>query len=350
MLKEVRLGLSGLFAIAIVTGLFCVNVLAADGLPADTPAQAKARKALNGKGYIYVPEKNQLSRINVDGSDLRVLWKSENARDKITLCQVSWDGLSLAFVVSPAKTSGPSGEQDLWMMKYDGTDPKKILHRSYSSWFKKLYCAWTPDSAWLVVANGTKIDAVNRKTGKLKAVMQIKVANEAKSGLGYLSSDLHGNFYYWSQKIKGNAFSLDKDCNVVRDVFNCGMNTACQPRISPDGMLMARHDHDYEWNDSRKRGYITEKPAGGEKTSYKRYFLPKNEDMPLKGTHNMPFWSPDSAYIGFVYFPDADLMEENGFEAPKKFSVLVVSARAGGPMVWLMPVKGQFPSWGPVPK
>ena len=38
----------------------------------------------------------------------------------------------------------------------------------------KPYCAWTPDSAWLVVSYGNRVDAVRRDTGEVKKVLEVK--------------------------------------------------------------------------------------------------------------------------------------------------------------------------------
>ncbi len=111
---------------------------------------------------------------------------------------------------------------------------------------------------------------------------------------------------------------------------------------------MARHDHYYEWGGG-KRGYISEKPAPQAKYG-RRYFFPADENMPYRGVHDMPFWSPDSAYLGFVYYPDVDLLRRAGLKPPDRCSVIAICAVEGGPMVWLAPGGGSSPSWGPVPE
>jgi hypothetical protein len=310
-----------------------------EGVPPDTPEQAKLRMELAGQGYIYLPRGNRIYRINADGTDLQMIYESQETREQIFSAQVSWDGYDVAFVVNP-----PWGKTnyEVRLVSYAGGKAKTI----YQTADKSLSVAWTPDDEWLVVMDAKAVNGINRTTHTIKRVMELTGRH-----YGCLSSDRFGTFYFWSETVPGNAFTLDRNCNLVKGLFTTDMWQVCQPRVSPDGTKVARHDHDYEWLGGNKRGYISEKPLPGEDKFKKRYFFPKNEDMPFRGWMDAPFWSPDGKYLAFVYKPDVELLKKAGFNAEKGYSVIAICRTTGGPMVWLAPGGAYlFPSWGPVPQ
>jgi hypothetical protein len=307
------------------------------GVPPDSPEQARLRAELKGKGYIYLPRGNQVYRVNADGTDLKKI-AEVGPKEKVGSCQVSWDGKVVAMAVAP-----PWGQNnhEVRLVGFNGGEVKTVFRSDKGS-----SVAWTPDSAWMVLMNGQQVVGMNRQTGQTKKVMEFEGKHYA-----CLSADRQGTFYFWAETVKGNAFSVDKDCNLAKGLFTTDMWQVCQPRVSPDGTKMARHDHDYEWLGGNKRGYISEKPGPGEDKFKKRYFFPRNEDMPLRGWMDAPFWSPDGTCLAYLYKPELESLKKAGFAAEKGYSVVAICRTAGGPMVWLAPGGADlFASWGPVPE
>lgn len=246
---------------------------------------------------------------SVDGSAVRCLaeglpWDMQP--------RFSPDGQWIAFV-SDRTGEGGTGGDNIWIMRTDGTEPRRITRESFRLVTQP---AWLPDSQYIVARKhftarrslGAGEIWMYHVSGKTDGVQLVAKQSEQKdTGEPVVSSD--GRFLYYSlDATSGNDFEYDKDGNAgiyavdrldlksqKTERLIAGPGGACRPVPSPDGKSVAfvrrvRYEPTL---------FVMDLASGRARAVYAPLERDNQETWAVHGVYPALAWTPDGRSLVF---------------------------------------------------
>ncbi len=307
----------------------------------DGNEEASLRKEVRGKGRIYFKSQAKLYVVHPDGSGLKVVRDFGTEGRSPRYYSVSWDGEWIA--ISLQVQSKDKKLQELWVIRHDGSQARKVFELQGGGYPKDMFPAWSPDDKWLIFTQGKELSVVNVETEVVRSLMKI-----TKGEMREVTWSRNWKLLFNAGKnTLPHTLQLDENCNPVGEPLRIGGYIGCRKKLSPDGKKILIIKEQRDWT---HRVWLRDPVPGAELG-----LLPIEwgiDGLVLKTrSQDDCCWSPDGKYIAYLHTPVKEKLKAAGIEftGPK---VLCVCRREGGPQIWVTDgtPKPSWPIWGAEPK
>jgi Tol biopolymer transport system component len=156
--------------------------------------------------------------------------------DYDSMPRVSPDGQWITFI------SDRDGDDNLWVTKRDGTEPRKLSDEKYS---RLVTPTWTPDSQYIAVTTGGRKVAIKmfHVNGGKGLTLESDDKTNPANGVG-LSFSPNGKHLYFTERPRGRAafpagqiVRFNRETGEI-DSITQGEGGGIKPMVSPDGTTL----------------------------------------------------------------------------------------------------------------